>query len=127
MGQVIALDSYREPNFPERRQAANERPVFQAEDVWGRDYTQKEAILYGVFKVRETLLYYTPYHDDMDRLLLDALEAAYKVAEFGQNHLCEMIGPVKEYVLRYMDEANVKHMKTALILLDLIEKSPRYK
>jgi hypothetical protein len=127
MGEVIALDHFRQRRLPEPEPAAVERPQFTAGDVWGRDYTDEESILYGVFKVRDALLYYTSYDPGLDRLLLDVLEAAYRVAELGQRHLRRCIAPLKEYILDCIDEDNVKHMKTALILMDLIEKSPTYK
>lgn len=127
MGQVIALDRWRERRLPDPEPVEARRPVFTAGDVWGRDYTDDEAILFGMLKVRDALRYYTPYDAGLDRLLLDALEAAYRVDELGQAHLGKTVAPLKEYILDYMDEENVKHMKTALILLDLIEKSPSYK
>ncbi|MGE4292707.1 MAG: hypothetical protein AB7E32_10910 [Desulfovibrio sp.] len=127
MGQVIALDRWRERRLPEPDPVEAKRPVFTAGDVWGRDYTDEEAILYGLLKVRDALRYYTPYDPGLDRLLLDALEAAYRIGETGQLHLSRCIAPLKEYILDFMDEENIKHMKTALILLDLIDKSPGYK
>lgn len=127
MGQVIALDLWRERRLPEPEPAVARRPVFSAGDVWGRDYTDEEAILYGVLKVRDALRYYTSYDPVLDRLLLDVLEAAYLVHEQGQQQLVRRVAPVKEYILDCIDDENIKHMKTALIILDLIEKSPAYK
>ncbi|SKA85944.1 hypothetical protein SAMN02745704_01935 [Paucidesulfovibrio gracilis DSM 16080] len=127
MGQVIALKEYRGRRLPDPEPVSIQRPRFTAGDVWGRDYTEEEAILYGVFKVRDALLYYTEYDPGLDRLLLDVLEAAYRLEELGQGHLRRCVTPLKEHILDHMDETNVKHMKTALILLDLIEKSPTYK
>lgn len=127
MGQVIALDRWRERLLPEPEPLEARRPVFTAGDVWGRDYTDEEAMLYGVLKVREALRFYAAYDPSLDGRLMDVLEAAYRVAELGQEHLVRTIAPLKQFVLDAMDGENVKHMKTALILLDLIEKSPAYK
>ena len=128
MAQVIALDEFRRAR--ERRMldlSPPEKPEFKAGDVWGRDYTEIEAIVYGVLTARQALRYYTSYDDMMESLFLEVLEAAYAVEETGLDRLREAIAPLKDYILEELTEQNMKHLKTALIILDLIEKSPTYK
>ncbi|MBU1248128.1 MAG: hypothetical protein KKB70_05485 [Proteobacteria bacterium] len=128
MAQVIALDEFRRAR--ERRMhdlSPPEKPEFKAGDVWGRDYTEIEAVVYGILTARQALRYYTKYDDELESLFLEVLEAAYEIEETGIDRLRDAIAPLKDYILEELTEQNMKHMKTALIILDLIEKSPTYK
>jgi hypothetical protein len=139
MAQVIALDEYRNRRKELTRPVEEppERPVFRADDVWGRNYTELEAIVFGLLKVREALRYYTLYDRDMEELFLGVLDAAYHLGrqregeepeqDDGLIRLKAAVLPLKEYILENMTEDAVKPMKTALIILDLIEKSPLYR
>lgn len=126
MGQVIALDMYRQ-RLQEGDAQPLERPVFSAGDVWGRDYTDMEAVVFGLLKAREAMRYYTDYPRVLETRFLEALEAAHTVDKNGTTALREAIEPLKDHLLEHMAEGNMKHMKTAMILLDLIEKSPALK
>lgn len=128
MANVIALDEYRRARAGITQDLAPpQRPRFKAGDVWGRDYTEIEAVVYGVLTARQALRYYTRYGDDLETLFLEVLEAAYRIEETGPERLRDAISPVKDYILEELREENMKHLKTALIILDLIEKSPTYK
>ena len=133
MATVIALDQFRDrTQFRSMDAAPAQRPVFRADDVWGRNYCEIESVVYGLLKVREALKYYTPYGPDLDDLLLEALDAAFKVKqEPGDMDLAvdlrETLRPLKEHILAHLDKGSAKHLKTSLILLDLIEKSPLYR
>ena len=128
MGQVIALEDYRHAQARLKQDIAPpERPRFSAGDVWGRDYTDIEAVVYGVVTARQALRYYTSYDEDLESLFLEVLEAAYQIEETGADRLRIAVAPIKDYILEELNEENMKHLKTALIILDLIEKSPTYK
>lgn len=133
MAQVIALDQFRDRSHFQRMDAApRERPVFRADDVWGRNYCEIESVVYGLLKVREALKYYTPYDAGLDDLLLEALDAAFKVKQAPKDmdrvvDLRESVLPIKDHILAHLRQDSAKHLKTALILLDLIEKSPLYR
>lgn len=128
MAQVIALDEFRRAKESLKQDMAPpERPRFTAGDVWGRDYTNVEAVVYGVLTARQALRYYTSYDEHLESLFLEILEAAYQIEETGARRLREAIFPIKDYIIDHLSEENMKHLKTALIILDLIEKSPSYK
>ncbi len=128
MAQVIALDEFRRAQARKMHDHGTpQRPDFTAGDVWGRDYADIEAVVYGVLQARQTLRYYTEYDEELETLFLEMLDAAYLVEETGTARLRETIAPIKNYILDQLREDNMKHLKTALILLDLIEKSPSYK
>ncbi len=128
MAQVIALEEFRRAQARKLHDTSPpQRPDFTAGDVWGRDYTDIEAVVYGVLQARQTLRYYTEYDQELETLFLEMLEAAYLVEETGTKRLREAVAPIKNYILDQLREYNMKHLKTALIILDLIEKSPSYK
>ena len=129
MSNVIALDEYRRKQRELTRPPAEppRRPQFRSGDVWGRNYTELESVVFGLLKVRETLRYYTEYESELEELLLDVLDAAYRIEETGFPRLKAAILPLKEYILDNLGEEALQPMKTSLIILDLIEKSPLYR
>lgn len=128
MAQVIALDEFRRAQSRRMHDPAPpERPQFTAGDVWGRDYNDIEAIVYGVLTARQALRYYTQYNELLEGLFLEVMEAAYAIEDTGHIRLQDAVAPIKDYILEHLREDNMKHLKTALIILDLIEKSPSYK
>lgn len=129
MATVIALDEFRRKRRELTRPPAEPptRPHFSSGDVWGRNYTEIESVVFGLLKVRETLRYYTAYQEDLEEMLLDVLDAAFHIEECGFPRLKAAILPLKEYILDNLGEEALQPMKTSLIILDLIEKSPLYR
>lgn len=129
MATVIALDEYRRKQRRLTRPPVEppKRPHFRSGDVWGRNYTELESVVFGLLKVRETLRYYTEYQGDIEEMLVDVLDAAYHIEETGFPRLKAAILPLKEYILNNLGEEALQPMKTSLIILDLIEKSPLYR
>lgn len=132
MGQVIALDDFRREcrgngGGPLAELSPPARPQFTAGDVWGRDYTRMEDVVYGLLTARQAMRYYTRYDEHLESLFLEVLEAVHQLEETGIARLHEAIAPLKDHLIAALDEQNTKHLKTALILLDLIEKSPLYR
>ena len=134
MGNVVALEEFRRTlDRRGERDVAPARPVIRGSEVWGRDYTQLEAVVFGLLKVREIAAYHAAlraarYADGagqaFDRLCMEALDAAYRVEELGPARLKAAVKPVKEWLLDAMTEDNKRDMAWALVLVDLIEKSP---
>ncbi|AMK10297.1 hypothetical protein [Pseudodesulfovibrio indicus] len=126
MGSVVALDEFRQAlGRHEPKGAAGPRPVIRGGDIWGRDYTQVEAMVFGLLKVREIGLYHAGTGDpELDTLCLEALDAAYRVTDLGTARLKATIKPLKEWLLAAMTEDNKRDISWALVLTDLIEKSP---
>ncbi|MBN2139863.1 MAG: hypothetical protein PHV85_02845 [Desulfovibrionaceae bacterium] len=133
MSSVIALCEYRRKKAledlslvrtgPER----TEKPDLVGAEIWGRDYSELEAVVFGLLKVREIVLYYIGYDQDLESLLLCVLEAAYGYAAHGPDRLRAATMPLKEAVLARADEDNRRPLAMAVVILDLIEKTPGFK
>lgn len=126
MGSVVALDEFRqsiqEQDVPKNQR---ERPPIRGGEIWGRNYKEVEAMVFGLLKVRDIVAYYDGDHDqEFDHLCLNGLEAAYNFLDVGPLALKETIKPLKEWILDSMTEDNKRDMSWALVILDLIEKSP---
>lgn len=128
MGQVIALDTYREEKRQgDRPTRPKRKPTLTGEDVWGRNYAELDSVVFGVLKVREILDFHDCLAEDTDRLFLEVLDAAYYRPRGSSGRLRDAVYPLKDSIAQMVDEDNHKQLKTALIVLDLIEKSPPYK
>ncbi|WP_319541551.1 hypothetical protein [uncultured Pseudodesulfovibrio sp.] len=126
MGNVVALEEFRqmvckrEPRAPTR-----EQPKIRGGEIWGRDYTEVEAIVFGLLLIRDIVAYHQGgLNTDFDQFCLNGLEAAYRVNDLGPARLKAAIKPIKEWILDDMTEDNKRDMSWALVLADLIEKSP---
>jgi hypothetical protein len=134
MGNVVALEEFRRTlDRREERGRTLKRPEIRGADIWGRDYTQLEAVVFGLLKVREISAYHASLRaarhmdgsgQEFDALCLDALDAAYRVEDLGPARLKVATKPLKEWLLDAMTEDNKRDMAWALVLVDLIEKSP---
>lgn len=135
MGNVVALDEFRRTlDRRGERRAVPPRPEIRGAEIWGRDYRQVEAVVFGLLKVREIAAYHASlrvvgyadgFGEAFDTLCLDALDAAYHVADRGSARLKAAIKPLKEWLLDVMTEDNKRDIAWALVLVDLIEKSPK--
>ncbi|MDC0335295.1 hypothetical protein OAN24_00150 [Pseudodesulfovibrio sp.] len=126
MGSVVALDEFRQSIKQTRREPKRPpRPKISGGEIWGRDYKEVEAIVFGLLKVRGIVAHHMGEHDrGFDSLCIISLEAAYEIDAFGPNRLKRAIKPLKEWILDAMTEDNKRDMSWALVILDLIEKSP---
>ena len=126
MGSVVALESFRrslrkEESGPKRP----DRPVISGGEVWGRDYREVEAVVFGLLKVRGMVAHHMGGFDQgFDALCMDSLEAAYGVEQGGLAKLKASVKPLKEWILDEMTEDNKRDLSWTLVILDLIEKSP---
>lgn len=126
MGSVVALDQFRQTI--EQRKAVPKgppRPNISGGEIWGRDYNEVEAIVFGLLKVRKIVAYHMGGNDHaFDQLCMESLDAAYTIEDGGPARLKLAIKPLKEWILDEMTEDNKRDMSWALVILDLIEKSP---
>jgi hypothetical protein len=128
MGQVITLGAYRdERRFAGRPGAPREKPSLSGEEVWGRNYAELESVVFGLLKVREILEFHGCLAEDTDQRLIEVLDAAFHRPPGRPGRLPETVHPLKDCIAQSVDAENHKQFKTALIVLDLIEKSPQYK
>jgi len=125
MGSVVALDAFRKNMKADRAKASPPRPEVSGAAVWGRNYREAEAIVYGLLQARGLLAHHAGAHDaGFDHLCMHALDAAYHVDELGLPHLKQAVAPIKRWILDAITEDNKRDLSWALVLLDLIEKSP---
>jgi hypothetical protein len=126
MGSVVALDAFRESLArKEQTPTGPPRPEISGGEVWGRDYRDVEAIVFGLLKVRGIVAHHQGDFDhEFDHLCIESLEAAYTLETTGPARLRAAIKPLKEWILDAITEDNKRDMSWALVLLDLIEKSP---
>jgi len=125
MGSVVALDAFRKTLKADGRKVVPPRPEVSGGAVWGRDYREVESVVYGLLQARGLMAHHAGGHDpEFDHRCLVALEAAYRVADLGAAHLKASIAPLKEWILDAITEDNKRDLSWALVLLDLIEKSP---
>jgi len=82
-------------------------------------------VVFGLLKVRDIVAHHAGTRDmAFDQLCLDGLDAAYRAADIGKPELKEAIKPLKEALLDMLTEDNKRDISWALVLCDLIEKSP---
>ncbi len=126
MGSVVALSEYKRViGERKQREAGPERPDIRGTEIWGRDYTDIEAVVFGLLKVRDIAAHHCGARDaGFDQFCLDALDAAYRVADTGPPRLKAAVKPLKEALLEMITEDNKRDISWALVLCDLIEKSP---
>lgn len=125
MGSLVALEEYRR-TVDERKGRLPKRqpPSIRGGEIWGRDYTDIEAVVFGLLKVRDIAAYHSGDDVAFDHLCIEALEAAYTVADTGPATLKQAIKPLKEWLLDILTEDNKRDVSWAIVLCDLIEKSP---
>ncbi|WP_291498849.1 hypothetical protein [Desulfocurvus sp.] len=129
MGTVIALDQYRMRKDPEGELRTLLAPPPRINDgqIFARDYSKLDGIVFAVLKIREILRYHVQTNEEWQYLALQVLDAAYHFdAEHGAL-LGEATASLKNYILEEMDRRNGRDMTAALLLLDLVEKAPRHR
>ncbi len=126
MGSVVALDTFRESiGQTDKKPQKPPRPEISGGEIWGRNYCEVEAIVFGLLKARAMVAHHAGEHDqEFDQLCVIALEAAYNIADTGPAILKRAMKPLKEWILDAMTEDNKRDMSWCLVILDLIEKSP---
>lgn len=126
MGNVVALDEFKRTlGKRDQHPARPERPIIRGSEIWGRDYTDIEAVVFGLLKVRDITAHHAGKRSaEFDQLYLDALEAAYRITDTGQPYLKQAVKPLKEALLDMLTEDNKRDISWALVICDLIEKSP---
>lgn len=128
MGTVIALDEYRKDRGAEHelRSMLYPKPVINDSQIFARDYSKLDGIVFAVLKIREILRYHAE-NEEWQYLVLQILDAAYYFNAEQSALLREATGSLKDYVLGEMNTHNGKDMTAALLLLDLIEKAPKFR
>jgi hypothetical protein len=130
MAKVIALDGYLRGMPPGRPPLAGpdrDEPYINDSQVWSKDYSKLENVVFGLLKIREVLNYHLYYEDVWPYLLLNLLDAAAMSTPDNRGELHEAAMHLRNYILQAVDAYNRKGMYACLIILDLIEKAPGFK
>jgi hypothetical protein len=130
MAKVIAMDDYLNDKLMEQMLPAppeNGEPFVNDRQIWSKDYSKLENVVFGVLKIREVLNYYLYYEDVWPYLLLNLLDAAAGASPEDQGELREAAAHLRNYIIQAVDAVNRKNMYAALFVLDLIEKTPGFK
>lgn len=124
MSNVVVLRDYlNEKKTSYVGKGGREPPLIRDRDVWGRDFSVQDNVLFAVLKIREILLYHLDTEEEWAPLLLRFLDECERVRNGGESILPEAAKDMKNYVAFEMDPWNAKEMRAALMLLDLIEKT----
>lgn len=126
MGSIVALDAFR-ASVEKTRNAPQgpPRPEISGAEIWTRDYREVEAVVFGLLTVRNLVAHHLAGYDpDFDALCMDGLDAAYSEKATGPERLKAALKPLKDWLLDAMTEDNKRDMSWALVIVDLIEKSP---
>ncbi len=130
MGTVVALDQFRKGSEQQTDATfeAPHRPAIFGSEIWGMDYSSMEGVVFGLLKVREIAGFFYGAHDaEFDHMLINALDKAYHYELHGPDALKAAIRPLKADMADMINDNNRKPMSLALVILDLIEKSPERK
>ncbi len=130
MTKVISIREYireRVSLMPDPPGTEASEPYINDSQVWSRDYSKPESVIFGVLKIREVLNYYLYYDDLWSFLLLNLLDAAAHSTPEDHMELAEAAAHLRNYMVQAVDAGNRKNMFAAMLVLDLIEKAPGFR
>ena len=130
MTKVISMREYvrdRVSFMPDPPDAEALEPYINDSQIWSRDYSKLESVVFGALKIREVLNYYLYYEDVWAYLLLNLLDAAAHSSPEDHAGLTEAAEHLRNYMIQAVDAANRKNMHAALLILDLIERAPGFR
>lgn len=130
MAKVIAINAFRQGLFavrPIRETGSADEPYLNDSQLWSKDYSKLENVVFGLLKIREVLNYHLYYEDVWPYLLLNVLDAVALAVPDGKGALREAGSHLRNYILQAVDANNRKGLYACLIILDLIEKAPGFK
>ena len=129
MAKVISLREFVRDKISPAADQPNQdgEPYINDSQVWSKDYTKLESVVFGVLKIREVLNYYLYYEDVWTYLLLNLLDAAVGATPEDHGELAEAAAHLRNYMVQAVDAVNRKNMYAVLLILDLIEKAPGFK
>lgn len=130
MATVISMREYLRDKVERAPRATGEEsgePYINDSQVWSRDYSKLENVVFGALKIREVLNFYLYYEDVWAYLLLNLLDAAAMATPEDHAELAEAAAHLRNYMVQAVDATNRKNMFAAMLILDLIEKAPGFK
>jgi hypothetical protein len=130
MAQVASLADYRarrEAQAPPRPSPETPAPRIDDGEILSRDYTRTPDIVFGLLKIREILGYHLFYDEAWKGLLLDLLDAACRPGDEQTGRLARAALNLKDHIVEEMVPDSYHDLSAALLITDLVEKTPAYK
>lgn len=126
MSQVVSLDAFRAHKVAKDSPPLSPYPppIINDGQIFARNYSELEAVVFAVLKVREILRYHIHDNEEWQYHLLCLLDVAYHFDAMKGQLLIESCRSLKEYILSSMTPENSDDLTAALLICDLIEKSP---
>lgn len=103
------------------------RPRISDAQIWSRDYTRLESVVFATTKIKEILEYHFPFDEGWSGPLLNLLDAIYHLRQWGLEEVAAAGSEIKDYILIGMTPENKRDLSAALLLIDLVEKTPSYR
>lgn len=132
MGRVITSSFERRTDAARGRQGETDAPVrssplFSDVEIWARDYSLADGVVFGVCAVAQILSRHLGRDGRWPALLLDLLEAAGRHREDGPVPLSRSARDLKDVILGALGRENSRDFSAALLIVDLIEYTPKYR
>ncbi len=132
MGRVITPSFDRRSDATHGRQAgtdASDRPspLFSDAEIWARDYSLGDGMVFGVCAVAEILSRHLGRDGRWPVLLLDLLEIANRHHDECPHSLSECARVLKDLIVSGLGRENFQDLSAALLIVDLIEYTPKYR
>lgn len=118
--QIISLQEHLDKKAQENIRFAHQEPIFKDRDIWGRDYSVLENVIFGLHKIHEILNWFFPLDFEWRDIVLPLVFAAHDYSR--REDLVEMSREMKGYILENMSDSNRKLLTACLVVLDLIQK-----
>jgi len=101
-----------------------ERPCIVKQDIWRRDFSTLDGIIYGLLKIREILGFQLHYYEEWKHYLLQMLDVAYNTAGRERARLLgDVVADFKHFLIQETTPENKEDMALVVLVLELIEKS----
>lgn len=130
MAQILELGPYREQKILERERAgphAHMQPRILDKEIWTRDYSTLDGVVFGASLMREILEYYYPEDENWPYLVLALVDSIFNLERWGMEEVGSAAAALKDFTLSRMNASNKRDLTAVLLLADLIEKTPAYR
>ncbi len=132
MGRVITSCFGRRSDAACGRPAATQAqdralPLFSDAEIWARDYSLADSVVFGVCAVAEILSRHLGRDGRWPVLLLDLLKDSARQAEEGPHPVSRSARDLKNLILSSLNRRNSQDFSAALLIVDLIEYTPKYR
>ncbi len=102
-------------------------PLFSDAEIWARDYSLADSVVFGVCAVAEILSRHLGRDGRWPVLLLDLLKDSARQPEEGPHPVSRSARDLKDLILSSLNRKNSQDFSAALLIVDLIEYTPKYR